>query len=120
MLAKIHRPEIKIILIEEPEIHLHPTVIRALVRTIISIAKEEEKQFIIVTHSELFVSSLLTGIVEKLVTPDDLKLYLAEKKGKETILKEQKTNEKGQVEGGLENFISAELEDLKILLKMKD
>jgi AAA15 family ATPase/GTPase len=120
MLAKIHRPEIKIILIEEPEIHLHPTVIRALVRTIISIAKEEEKQFIIVTHSELFVSSLLTGIVEKLITPNDLKLYLAEKKGKETILKEQKTNEKGQVEGGLENFISAELEDLKILLKMKD
>jgi hypothetical protein len=45
---------------------------------------------------------------------------LAEKKGKETILREQKANEKGQVEGGLESFISAELEDLKIMLGIKE
>jgi predicted ATPase len=89
------------------------------VRTIISISKEEEKQFIIVTHSELFVSSLLATIAEKLITPADLKLHLTERKGKETILREQKTNEKGQVEGGLESFISAELEDLKIMLGIK-
>jgi AAA15 family ATPase/GTPase len=120
MLAKIHRPEIKIILIEEPEIHLHPTVIRNLVRTIISIAKEEEKQFLIVTHSELFVSSLLTTIVEKSLSPEDIKLYLAEKKGKETVLKEQRTNEKGQIEGGLETFLTAELEDLKVFLNIKE
>jgi len=120
MLAKIHRPEIKTILIEEPEIHLHPKVIQNLVKTIISIAKEEEKQFVIVTHSELFVSSLLVRIVEKRLEPSDVKLYLAEKEGKETIFKEQKVNEKGQVEGGLENFVSAELEDLKILLDIKE
>ena len=120
MLAKIHRPEIKTILIEEPEIHLNPSLIRPLIRAIISISKDEEKQFIIVTHSELFISSLLTALVEKLINPDDIKIYLTEKKGKETILKEQKTNEKGQIEGGLDIFVSSELEDLKILLNTKD
>lgn len=118
-LAKIHRPEIKTILIEEPEIHLHPTVIRKLVRTIISIAKEEEKQFLIVTHSEFFVSSLLTAIVENLISPEEIKLYLAEKKGKKTILNEQKANEKGQVEGALESFVEAELKDLEVFLGIK-
>ena len=120
MLAKIHRTGIKTILIEEPEIHLHPTLIRKLIRTIISIAKEEEKQFLIVTHSELFVSSLLATIAEKLISIEEIKLYLLEKKGKETISQEQKTNENGQVEGGLKNFISAELEDLKSFLRVKE
>jgi predicted ATPase len=120
MLAKIHRSEIRTVLIEEPEIHLHPTVIRNLVRVLVSIAKDEGKQFLIVTHSESFVSSLLTAIVEKIISPEDIKLYLAEKRGKETILKEQRANEKGQVEGGLESFVSAEIEDLKVFFGIKE
>lgn len=120
MLAKIHRPEIKIILIEEPEVHLNPTIVRNLVRTIISISKEEEKQFLIVTHSELFITSTLTAILENLIKPEDIKFYYTEKKGKETVFIEQKANEEGQIEGGLESFISAELEDLKVFFNIKD
>jgi hypothetical protein len=120
MLAKIHRPEIKVILIEEPEVHLHPTIIKNLVKTIISITKEEDKQFLIVTHSETFLSSLLTSIFQKLITPEEIKAYFVKKENKETIIIEQKVNEKGQIEGGLENFGATEIEDLKIFLGIKE
>lgn len=120
ILAKIYRPEIKTILIEEPEIHLHPTVVRKFIRTLCSIIQEEEKQIIITTHSEQFVSSLLSAIAEKIIKPEDVKVYLTQKEKKETVFKEQKANEKGQVEGGLSSFIEAELEDLRTMLGIKE
>ena len=46
MLAKIHRPETETILIEEPEVHLHPTVIRKFARVITRLVTEEEKQLV--------------------------------------------------------------------------
>lgn len=117
MLAKIHRPEIKTILIEEPEVHLHPSAICALVRTFCSIVKEEGKQLILTTHSETFVSSVLTAVRRKELTPQDVKCYLVEKEQKATLFREQRVTEDGQIEGGLSSFIEAELEDLKVFFE---
>lgn len=120
MLAKILRPEIEIILAEEPEIHLHPTIIRNLVKTLCSIIKDEEKQIILTTHSEQFASSLLTAVKNKIISPSEIKLYLTQKEKRETVFYEQKVNEKGQVEGGLSSFIESELEDLKTMLGIEE
>jgi AAA15 family ATPase/GTPase len=116
ILAKIYKPETKTVLIEEPEIHLHPTVIRSLIRRMCSIVKEESKQIILVTHSETLVTSLLVAIKEKIIRPGDVKLYLTKKDKKATVFSEQKVNHKGQVEGGLTSFVEGELEDLRIML----
>ncbi len=115
ILAKIHRPEIRTILLEEPEVHLHPTVIRSFIRRICSLIKEERKQIILVTHSETLVSSLLVATKEGIISHQNVRLYLTQKEIKATVFKEQKVNEQGQVEGGLSSFMEGELEDLKIM-----
>lgn len=117
LLAKIYRPEIKTILIEEPEVHLHPSIIRSLVKTFCSIIKEEEKQIILTTHSEVFVSSLLSAVRRKDIKPEDVKCYLVKKEKRSTKFEEQKINEKGQIEGGLSSFVEGELEDLKVFFE---
>ncbi len=58
MLAKIHRQDVETVLIEEPEIHLHPTIIRKFARVLARIATEENKQLLFTTHSEQFLLSI--------------------------------------------------------------
>lgn len=117
LLAKIHRPEIKTILIEEPEVHLHPSMTRALVKTFCSIIKEENKQILLTTHSEVLVSSILAAVRRKDITPQDIKCYLVKKEKKSTKFEEQKVMENGQIEGGLSSFIEGELEDIKVFFE---
>jgi len=116
MLAKILLPQNKLILIEEPEIHLHPELIHKLAKAFVSIMNNEQKQFIIVTHSEVFISSLLSLVAQKVLEPQDLKIIFAKKDNKETIIEVQKVSDKGQVEGGLKTFIDVQLEQVKYLL----
>lgn len=116
LLAKLLRPQAHVVLIEEPEVHLHPAVQRKLAREMGRIVQEEEKQVLLTTHSETFVSSLLALVAEGSFPARDLALYFCEKQGWHTNFTRQAVNEDGQVEGGLRSFLEAELEDLKKIL----
>jgi AAA15 family ATPase/GTPase len=120
ILAKCFQFESGLVLIEEPEIHLHPTAIRSLARALVRIAQGENKSFVISTHSESFVSALLALLVRGDLSPKDLACYLVQKEGKVTKFVPQAVNEKGQVEGGLTSFLEGELEDLKTFLKVTE
>ena len=104
--------ETKWMCIEEPETHLHPSAIRRLMRTFVDIMREEEKRFLLTTHSESLVLALLSEVARGNLQSDDVAFYLTRKEGKETHFERQKVNEHGQVEGGLASFMEGELEDL--------
>jgi energy-coupling factor transporter ATP-binding protein EcfA2 len=116
LLAKLLRVDVKTLVIEEPEIHLHPTALRNFTRQLCAIAHEEKKQMIFTTHSESFISSLLASIAEGMLTPGEIKCCLCAKEGRRTTFKPQVVQRNGQIEGGLTTFVEAELEDLKKLL----
>lgn len=119
LLAKTLNKNTRLICIDEPEIHLHPTIINRLVDTLIEIADLEDKQFMVSTHSEHFVNALLRNVASENLKPDDLKAYYLTKDRKGvTQLEVQPVNAKGQMQGGLKNFYEAELENLKDLFDL--
>lgn len=113
ILTKALREEMHTICIEESEIHLHPELMDKLVDVFVRIAQNEEKSFIISTHSEHIVLSLLNKVAQNRIKPEDVCIYYLSKDGKETKIERQEVNEKGQIKGGLKGFYEAELKQVK-------
>jgi predicted ATPase len=120
ILAKILQQSNKFICIDEPEIHLHPTIIDKLVSVLIEMAENEGKQFLISTHSEHFINALLKNVVNDKIKPEDLKMCYLHKSGKETSIELQEINADGQIKGGLKNFYDTELNNIKTFFKITD
>ncbi len=120
ILAKIMQKNNKFICIDEPEIHLHPTIIDNLVTVLIEMAEHEEKQFLVSTHSEHFINSLLKNVVTKNIKNEEVKVYYLNKTRKETNTEFQEINSDGQIKGGLKNFYEAELNNMKAFFKITD
>ena len=106
----------KVVLVEEPEIHLHPSMVRKLVHALVDIALDKEKRFVISTHSETFVVALLAQIAAGKIGVDDVSFILAEKENGESKFTKQKAESNGQIQGGLESFIASEFEDIAAFL----
>lgn len=118
MLAKIHRPETETVFIEEPEIHLHPTVIRKFARVLVRLATEEGKQMAFTTHSADFLVALLACVKEKLLSPQQLRCYHVSREKKQTIFNYEPVTDDGQISGGLSSFVQGELQDFKSFLSV--
>ncbi len=114
-------PEGSLIVIEEPEIHFHPVAQFKFGQLMTTIIKEElNKQILLVTHSEHIVSAILTAIRHKELKPNDVSIYVFEKKddGKNTATKAE-IDEEGNTKDALLTFIQAQLSELKEYVKEK-
>jgi energy-coupling factor transporter ATP-binding protein EcfA2 len=109
LLAKILYGKNRLICIDEPEIHLHPSLIEQFVRVLVEIAEKEDKQFIFSTHSEHWLLSLLAEVNDGKLSADDLKVFYLQKNDRETIVEQQQVMPNGQLEGGLKNFMESQM-----------
>ena len=110
----------KIVAIEEPEIHLHPSMVRELARAMVTIAANEDRRLIVSTHSEVFVTALLAQIAKGEASVDDVSFILAENRDGESTFTPQKATSDGQIAGGLGPFMASEIGDLTVLLGISD
>ena len=106
------------VLIEEPEIHLHPKAQADLAEVMADTAKDEDKQIIMTTHSEHIAGRLLTLVAENRLTTEELAIYSFEKDAKgECTATELEITELGQTAGGLTGFFDTNLEEMDRYVK---
>jgi predicted ATPase len=71
-------PEGSTVVLEQPEIHLHPLAQAALADVIIQAATHRKVQVILESHSEHLLLRLQRRIAEQSVSADDVKLYFCD------------------------------------------
>ena len=102
------------VLVEEPEIHLHPKAQADLAEVMAETAKAEDKQIIMTTHSEYVAGRLLTLVAEGILTTDELAIYSFDKDEKgECSATEIEVTERGQTKGGLTGFDEATRDEMR-------
>ena len=102
------------VLIEEPEIHLHPKAQADLASVLVEEAKSDGKQMIIATHSEHILGRFLTLVAEGRLSADELAIHSFEKDEKGVCsASEIEVTDRGQVSGGLKSFFETDLDEMR-------
>ncbi|MBK8079888.1 MAG: DUF3696 domain-containing protein [Saprospiraceae bacterium] len=105
-------PEGTIIIVEQPEIHLHPKVQSGLGDLIIDVALSRKVQFIIESHSEHFLTRIQRRIAENYIDDKDVKINFCKLEDGESKLEELRLNDYGEIENWPENFFGDEMEEI--------
>lgn len=106
------------VIIEQPELHLHPRVQSELADLFIEAIRAREKgeprriQFIVESHSEHFLQRLQRRIAEDTLKPSDVALYFCEPSPNGSVLRELKVNTFGEIEDWPKDFFGDPMNDI--------
>jgi len=92
------------ILLEQPEIHLHPSVQMGLADVFVDAMKNRNIQIVIESHSEHLLNRLQTRVAEKAVASDDVSLYFCDAGAKGSTLKALELDHLGNIANWPTNF----------------
>ena len=113
-----YAPPGSIILMEQPEIHLHPSAQSALADVMIDVINSRENgkdrniQLIIETHSEHFLRRLQRRIAENVVSENDVSAYFANITKTPATLEPLEIDLFGNIRNWPENFFGDEMGDI--------
>ncbi len=110
------------VVIEQPELHLHPRVQSELADLFIAAIQARENgearcvQFVVESHSEHFLQRLQRRIAEGEIKPDDVALYFCESSPQGSILRELNVNLFGEIEQWPNDFFGDPMTDISARL----
>lgn len=100
------------IILEQPEIHLHPSVQAGLADVFIDAIRFRDIQIILESHSEHLLRRLQRRIAEEKLEADDAALYFTTSTNGKSRLEELDVDPYGNIRNWPENFFGDELGDL--------
>lgn len=92
------------VILEEPEIHLHPLAQAVLAELFVAVSRERGIQFIVETHSEYLFRRMQTLIARQHLAVDDCVLYFVERQASGSRLRRLDVDPCGRVSNWPERF----------------
>ena len=105
-------PEGSIILMEQPEIHLHPSVQSGLADVMLAVAGRRNIQIIVESHSEHLLRRFQRRAAEGSADSSDLKLYFVSNDAGVAKLNDLSLNEFGEIENWPDHFFGDEMGEI--------
>ena len=99
-----YAPEGSILILEQPEAHLHPKAQTELADVLIDVVENRNLQIILESHSEYLLSRLQRRIAEKEIASVDTALYFCEIKDGTSELKPLDVDEYGNIRNWPQDF----------------
>jgi len=103
-----YAPEGSTLLLEQPEIHLHPSVQAGLADVMIDAIKTRKIQIILESHSEHLLRRLQRRIAEEALDPEQAALYFCSAAGAESTLTPLELDAFGNIENWPKDFFGDE------------
>lgn len=97
-------PEGSTLVLEQPEMHLHPKVQSELADVFIDIARARHLQIIFESHSEHMLMRLQRRVAEQRISPEQVALYFCENDGEESSISQLQLDDCGSIANWPEEF----------------
>lgn len=100
------------LVLEQPEIHLHPSVQAGLADVFINAIEKRGVQIILESHSEHLLRRLQRRVAEEKIAADDINLYFVDIERSRSTLRELDLDPFGNIRNWPRNFFGDEMGDL--------
>ena len=107
-----HPPEGSILILEQPEAHLHPKVESELADVLIDVVKNRNFQIILESHSEHLIHRLTRRVAENELSKDDMALYSCQIHEGVSKIEPLEMDVYGNISNWPQNFFGDEMGDL--------
>jgi predicted ATPase len=107
-----HVPEGSILILEQPEAHLHPKVQSELADLLIEVVKNRQLQIILESHSEHLILRLMRRIAEEQISADDTAFYFCQMNEGTSEIERLNVDDYGNIANWPENFFGDATGDL--------